>query len=146
MTDEQAMWRVQMNDDHAAFAYLVERWETPIHRLCYRMLGNYHQGEDLKQEVFARVFVRRKAFRQGAKFSTWLWRIALNLCYDELRKGGKSESTLEPEKEQDLAVEGPSPDRALAIEEDCDLVRRAIVRLPETTRSALALRYCEGLK
>src|SRR6185503_17139373 len=86
MTDEQAMWRVQMQDDHRAFAHLVERWEAPILRLCARMTGDLHRGEDLKQEAFARVFVRRKGYRPPAKFSTWLWRIALNLCYDELRK------------------------------------------------------------
>jgi len=54
---------------------------------CARMTGNLQQGEDLKQETFTRIFVRRKDFRQGCKFSTWLWRIALNLCYDNCAGG-----------------------------------------------------------
>ena len=86
MTDEQAMWLVQTDADQKAFTTLVKRWEGPIFRLCARMLGDPHRGEDLKQEAFSRVFVKRKEFHMGAKFSTWLWRIALNLCYDELRR------------------------------------------------------------
>src|SRR5271169_4931869 len=74
MTDEQAMWLVQTEEDHRAFATLVERWEGPILRLCARLTGDAHRGEDLKQEAFSRVFARRKDFQMGAKFSTWLWR------------------------------------------------------------------------
>src|SRR5580658_4624173 len=86
MSDEQAMWRVQNEEDQAAFAQLVKRWEGPIVRLCARMTGDLQRGEDLKQETFARVFARRKDFRPDARFSSWLWRIALNLCYDDLRR------------------------------------------------------------
>ena len=85
-TDEQAMWRVKMDDDAEAFADLVARWEKPIQHLCARMLGDVHRGEDLTQEAFARVFARRKNYEPTSKFSTFLWRVALNLCYDELRK------------------------------------------------------------
>src|SRR3954470_3867622 len=85
-SDEQAMWRGKMDDDPQAFATLVKRWEQPIQRLCARMLADGHRGEDLAQEAFTRVFARRKNYEPSAKFSTFLWRIALNLCYDELRK------------------------------------------------------------
>ena len=85
-SDEQAMWRVQTQDDHGAFATLVERWERRIRQLCSRMTGDAHRGEDLKQETFLRVFEKRKQYQPGARFSTWLWRIALNLCYDDLRR------------------------------------------------------------
>jgi RNA polymerase sigma-70 factor (ECF subfamily) len=149
-SDERAMWRVQMNDDHAAFVQLVRRWEQPILRLCARMIGDLHQAEDLKQETFARIFLRRKDFRQGAKFSTWLWRIALNLCYDELRKRQRhGEFSLEDGsagQAWELPSEEPSPDARLAEREECELVRGALLRLPETLRAALVLRYCEGLK
>jgi hypothetical protein len=67
ITDEQAMWRVQMHDDHCAFTRLIQRWETPILRLCSRMTGDVHRGEDLKQETFARVFAKRKDFRPEAR-------------------------------------------------------------------------------
>src|SRR5258708_19626162 len=86
VSDEQAMRRVKMQDDPQAFAKLVWRWEKSIRRLCHRMTGDPHRAEDLAQEAFARVFARRKDYEPSGRFSTFLWRIALNLCYDELRK------------------------------------------------------------
>ena len=54
------MLRVKMQDDHQEFARLVKRWEEPIRRLCTRMTGDSHRGEDLKQDTFVRVFEKRK--------------------------------------------------------------------------------------
>ena len=114
------------------------------------MTGDAHRGEDLKQETFARVFARRKDFRTDRKFSTWVWRIALNLCYDELRKlsrhGECSLEGNEAEPVHEPASEEPSPDLRLEAQEECELVRQALLRLPEAQRSVLVLRYCEGLK
>src|SRR5262245_57493510 len=104
-TDEQAMWRVQTQDDDAAFAQLVRRWEGPIQRLCIRMIGDVHRGEDLAQETFLRVFSRRKDYRPDGKFSTWLWRIALNLCYDELRRRQRREESYDLSGEPGAALE-----------------------------------------
>jgi RNA polymerase sigma-70 factor (ECF subfamily) len=152
-TDEQAMWRVQSQGDHQAFGRLVERWEKPILQLCARMTGDAHRGEDLKQEAFVRVFARRADFRPEAKFSTWLWRIALNLCYDELRKTKRrSECALENDPDDaanavpELASDEPAPDRQLVQAEEGHLVRQALLRLSEECRTVLVLRYCEGLK
>ena len=93
IADEQAMWRVQMEDDPEAFALLVKRWQGPIQNLCTRMLGDAHRGEDLAQEAFAKVFARRKDYVPSSKFSTFLWRVALNLCYDELRRRNRRRET-----------------------------------------------------
>src|SRR5262245_52142280 len=83
--DEQLMWRVKLEDDDPVFAELMRRWEIPIQDLCARMTGDAHRAEDLAQTVFARVFARRSDWEPTAKFSTFLWRVALNLCRDELR-------------------------------------------------------------
>src|SRR6267154_2938983 len=101
MTDEQAMWRVLTQDDHRAFVHLLERWEEPIGRLCARMTGDLHRGEDLKQETFARVFEKRKDYVAQGRFSTWLWRIALNVCYDELRRQDRRREFTSPSGEED---------------------------------------------
>src|SRR2546421_12625206 len=85
-TDEEAMSRVKSHDDEREFARLMKRWEEPIRRLCTRMVGDAHRGEDLKQDTFLRLFEKRKAYEPTGKFSTFLWRIALNLCYDEIRR------------------------------------------------------------
>ena len=153
ITDEQAMWRVQTQDDPLAFARLVERWEGPIRRLGARMTGDSHRGEDLKQETFARVFAKRKTFQPNSRFSTWLWRIALNLCYDELRRTvRRGESSLELIEGEgvstlpEFVAESPAPDAVLEQQEEGELVRRALLRLPEIYRSVLVLRHYENLK
>jgi RNA polymerase sigma-70 factor (ECF subfamily) len=153
-TDEQAMWRVQTQDDAEAFAQLVERWEGPIRDLCIRMLGDVHRGQDVAQEAFARVYSRRKVYQPTARFSTWLWRIALNLCYDELRRvKRRAETSLDVDPGDDFGVvnelmdsEAVTPDGALLAQEAGDQVRQALQRLDEIYRSVLVLRHYENLK
>jgi RNA polymerase sigma-70 factor, ECF subfamily len=149
-TDEQAMLRVQAEDDHQAFAQLVARWEEPIRRLCTRMVGDAHKGEDLKQEAFARLFAKRKAYQPTGRFSTFLWRIALNACYDELRRvKRRAESALDEEGVEALEAyesDFEDPRSQAAGNEEAELVRRALLRLPEIYRTTLVLRHYEGLK
>jgi len=150
LSDEQAMWRVQQHADEDAFAQLVRRWESPIRNLCVRMTGDLHKGQDLTQEAFVRVFEKRSQYQPDAKFSTWLWRIALNLCYDEQRRIKRRGETALENEEGEAIVEpvadasGPA-DQAEAGER-AEMVRRALVRLPETYRTVLVLRHYEGLK
>lgn len=150
MTDEQAMWQVQMEDNPAAFAELVGRWQGPIRQLCARMTGDPHRGEDLAQEAFSRVFARRKDFQQTSRFSTWLWRIALNLCYDELRRvkrrGETPMETEEGDEKPVISVYEPQPDEDLARKEQAELVREALLKLPEHYRTVLVMRHYEGLR
>ncbi len=150
LSDEQAMWRVQQHADEDAFAQLVRRWESPIRNLCVRMTGDLHKGQDLTQEAFVRVFEKRQLYQADAKFSTWLWRIALNLCYDEQRRIKRRGETALENEEGEAIVEpvadasGPA-DQAEAGER-ADMVRRALQKLPDTYRTVLVLRHYEGLK
>ena len=151
VTDEQAMWRVKMDDDPQAFARLVERWQQPIQRLCVRMLGDAHRAEDLTQEAFAKVFARRKDYEPVGRFSTFLWRIALNLCYDELRKiNRRGESSLEASADErgevDFVADTAAPDLRVVENERAESVRRALLELPEPYRVVVVLRHYEGLK
>ena len=155
LSDEQAMWRVQMHDDSQAFAQLVARWEEPIKRLCIRMLSDEHKAEDMTQEAFARIYSKRKDFQHGSKFSTFLWRIATNLCLDELRRiKRRREFSVLPQThdsgETDIFDELPSreqtPDHAAAQDEHAALVRKAVMQLPEHYRSVVVLRHYEDLK
>ncbi|MGH7972234.1 MAG: RNA polymerase sigma factor [Limisphaerales bacterium] len=150
-TDEEAMCRVKQHDDHAAFARLVKRWEQPIRRLCTRMTGEPERGEDLTQETFLRLFAKRKEYRPVAKFSTYLWRIALNQCYDELRRQQRRREFLLPQtkdSDEDLepASEIPGPDLQAATLEEGELVRNALLRLPDIYRAVIVLRHYENLK
>jgi RNA polymerase sigma-70 factor (ECF subfamily) len=147
-TDEQAMLRVQAEDDHRAFAQLMERWEEPIRRLCVRMVGDAHKGEDLKQEAFARVFAKRKDYQPTGRFSTFLWRIALNACYDELRRVKRRGESMLDEEEAFAVFESERDDPHMEAvgNEEAELVRSALMRLPEIYRTVLVLRHYEGLK
>jgi len=157
-TDEQAMRRVKMDDDPQAFAQLVERWQRPIQGLCARMTGDIHRGEDLAQETFARLFARRKSYEPSGRFSTFLWRIALNLCYDELRKINRrrefSLDTLSDDGSgpdaggsgEQLVADTPAPDALAAAHERADTVRGALLELAEPYRVVVVLRHYEGLK
>ncbi len=152
--DEQAMWRLRHEDDAGAFAELMERWETPVRRLCARMVGDVHRAEDLSQETFARVFAHRHSFDTGGRFSTWMWRIAVNLCHDELRRRVRRPESPFPYAEGEdggvrddgPACEQPSPSEAAAKVEEAEWVRRALVRLPEIYRAVVVLRHFEGLR
>lgn len=154
ITDEQAMWRVKMQDDPHAFAQLVERWQKPIQSLCARMVGNSHQAEDLAQEAFTRIFLRRKDYQVSGKFATFLWRVALNLCYDELRRVNRRHESALIEEDPDGETRAthvpadiaPGPDSALVQNERAEIVRRALLQLAEPYRAVVVLRHYEGLK
>lgn len=152
-SDEQMMWRVKLHDDARAFARLVARWERPIQRLCARMTGDPHRAEDLTQTAFVRVFARRAQWEPAGRFSTFLWRIALNLCHDELRQTNRrGECSLDGLAEEGatrlevLAAEDPPPDAQADARERGELVRQALLKLAPHYRDVLVLRHYEHLK
>lgn len=147
------MWRVKTRDDHNEFARLVRRWEEPIRRLCARMTGDPHRGEDLKQDAFLRLFEKRKDYEPTGRFSTFLWRIALNLCYDELRRQQRRRKFLigsaaveSEDGPPESTSESPGPDLHAAALEEGELVRQAVMQLPEIYRAVIVLRHYEDLK
>lgn len=153
LSDEKAMVRVKEKGDHAAFALLVNRWQGPITRLCVRMMTDEQRGEDLAQETFAKLFRKRASYKPTGKFSTYLWRVAMNMCYDELRKRKRQwerqfeQLDAEGEERQDrIAVTDETPMHEMAKNEEAALVREALAKLPESYRSVLVLRHYEGLK
>lgn len=151
--DEDLMVRVKSTGDPRAFASLVNRWEEPIRRLCTRMTGDAHRGDDLKQETFARLFAKRGTYQPTGKFSTYLWRIALNICHDELRRVNRRRELFtqaEPDENDGLiaefAAEDPTPDLRVVQAEEGELVRQALLRLPDIYRTVLILRHYQRLK
>jgi RNA polymerase sigma-70 factor (ECF subfamily) len=115
------------------------------------MTGDAHRGEDLKQDTFLRLFEKRKAYEPTGKFSTFLWRIALNLCYDELRRRERRREFLGGPEEQDseageTAMDGPGPDARAAQLEEGEMVRQALMQLPEIYRTVVVLRHYEDMK
>ena len=138
--------------DQDAFAEIVEIYSNSIYQLGYRMLGNRHEAEDIAQEAFIRAYVNIKSFNQDLKFSTWLFRIATNLCIDRIRKK-KPDYYLDAEVSgtdgltmySQLASNSPLPEQELESLELQDSVQKEILKLPEKYRSVIVLKYIEEL-
>jgi RNA polymerase sigma-70 factor, ECF subfamily len=138
--------------DQDAFAEIVEIYSNSIFQLGYRMLGNRHEAEDIAQEAFIRAYVNIKSFNQDLKFSTWLFRIATNLCIDRIRKK-KPDYYLDAEVSgtdgltmySQLSSNAPLPETELESLELQESVQKEILKLPEKYRSVIVLKYIEEL-
>jgi RNA polymerase sigma-70 factor (ECF subfamily) len=139
--------------DESAFDRLVETYSGPVHALLSRFLGPTSDREDLVQEVFLRVIRARERYQPSAKLSTWLYRIAFNLCVNERAKlGSRTEVGVRSTRDGEA---GPSlefaderaeePEDRLARQDVVRAVRRAIADLPESQRMALILAKYEEL-
>src|SRR5499426_1720178 len=95
-TDEELVAR-SIGGDADSFNELVLRWERPIYALAYRTIGREDDARDVCQETFLRAFRALPGFRGQAKFSSWLYRIALNLCRDWLRRERRAALVQPPE-------------------------------------------------
>src|SRR5215213_11389729 len=84
-TDEELVARAQ-GGDIESFNQLIVRWERPIYALAYRVIGKEEDARDVCQDAFLRAYRALPGFKGEAKFSSWLYRIALNLCRDWIRK------------------------------------------------------------
>src|SRR5216110_1536168 len=95
-TDEELVAR-SMDGDVDSFNQLVLRWERPIYALAYRVIGRDEDARDVAQETFLRAFRALPGFKGQAKFSSWLYRIALNLCRDWVRRERRTPVVQAPE-------------------------------------------------
>ena len=152
-SDEALMLQIQTGDIRS-FDVLVKRWEKRLLNYCYRMVNEITLAEDLRQEVFLRIYRSAKTYRPMAQFSTWLYRIATNLCLDTLAKQQRRKETpigayLESESEGfDERFIDPldPPDAAVVKKEAENRVRSALARLPEDQRVVVTLRHYNGMK
>src|SRR4249919_1771452 len=96
LTDEELVAR-SVGGDADSFNELVLRWERPIYALAYRTIGREEDARDVCQETFLRAFRALPRFRGQAKFSSWLYRIALNLCRDWIRRERRTPIVQAPE-------------------------------------------------
>src|SRR5256884_7103167 len=96
LTDEDLVARSR-GGDMESFNQLILRWERPIYALAYRVIGREEDARDVCQETFLRAFRALKGFRGQAKFSSWLYRIALNLCRDWIRRQRRAPAMKAPD-------------------------------------------------
>ena len=102
-SDEELVTR-SMGGDAESFNQLVLRWERPIYALAYRVIGREEDARDVCQETFLRAFRALNGFRGQAKFSSWLYRIALNLCRDWIRRQRRTPVVQLPEEQRTAII------------------------------------------
>src|SRR4249920_2453038 len=147
-TDEELVAR-SMGGDAESFNQLILRWERPIYALAYRTIGREEEARDICQETFLRAFRALPRFRGQAKFSSWLYRIALNLCRDWMRRERRAPTVQAPEGVDllDLAAAAEpseSIEDLVARKDTMALVERVMARLPEEQRTAIVLKEYHG--
>src|SRR3989442_3070556 len=91
LNEEQNWIRQSRNGDHEAFAALIARYQRMIHALTFRMTGSMADAEDLAQETFCQAYSRLASYRAEAKFSSWLYRIAVNRCLNWKKRQARRE-------------------------------------------------------
>ena len=148
-TDEELVARSRSGDAES-FNQLILRWERPIFALAYRVIGREEDARDVCQETFLRAFRALPGFKGEAKFSSWLYRIALNLCRDWIRRQRRTPVSQLPEDADALelaAVTGPteSIEDLVARRELSAVVEEAMARLPVEQRTAIVLKEYHGM-
>ncbi|HID57207.1 TPA: sigma-70 family RNA polymerase sigma factor [Candidatus Poribacteria bacterium] len=144
-SEEVALIQRVKQGDEEAFEQIFYRYQKKVYNVAYRMTGNRETAEDMTQEVFLRLFQKIRKFRGKSSFSTWLYRLTVNLCLDHLRKRNAHLSeSLEDVEEGDLAY-GKTPEEELILKERREAVQRIINSLPDKLRAIIILREIEGL-
>jgi len=149
-TDEELVARATAGDTES-FNQLVTRWERPIFALAYRTLGREEDARDVVQEAFLRAYRGLRGFKGQAKFSSWLYRITLNLCRDWQRRDRRAPLVQVPEgvDPSDMADAQPAPTESVedlvARREMSKAVARAMAELPEEQRTAIVLKEYHDL-
>ncbi|HEY0943817.1 MAG TPA: sigma-70 family RNA polymerase sigma factor [Opitutaceae bacterium] len=123
--------------EDAALDRLMMRWQAPLRGFLFRQLQNEQDALDLAQETFVRIYQHRERFRPGARFSTWMFQIALNLARDHLRRRGRRPTASLDEAPEPAESETPKSQAETA--EAAVAVRAAIAALPDDLREAVVL-------
>src|ERR671938_50086 len=143
-SDEELVAK-SIGGDADSFNELILRWERPIYALAYRTIGREEDARDVCQETFLRAFRALPGFRGQAKFSSWLYRIALNLCRE------RRTPVVQPPEDGDLMELAAAAEPSESIEDLVarkDLARsveRAMALLPDEQRTAIVLKEYHGL-
>ena len=154
LSDEELMGRVARADERA-FGILVHRHQQRILNLIYRTIGDRVQAEDVAQEVFLRVWRAAGVYEPRAKFTTWVYRIAVNLCLDMLKSVRRKRSFISqnvggdrPDIQDELpdgCDSAQSPEELLLAAEGSRRILAALEDLPANQRLAVILKRFDGL-
>ena len=141
--DDRDLVTATLAGHREAFDVIVERHRRQIYQLCFRFVGNHEDASDLAQDVFVRAYRGLRGFKGTASFSTWLYRIGVNVCLNRVSlKMPRSEAI----DERTLpASTAERPDVTVMRQERAQEVRAAIAKLPPKQRATLILRIYHEL-
>ncbi len=129
----------QGNDE--AFAHLVEKFQTPVFNLCYRMLGDPAEAEDASQESFWRAYQSLKRYDQKRPFATWLLSISAHFCIDQLRKRRLVVLPIDILPEEAAPDPAPNPESSYSQREEQQNLHKLLAGLSPQDRAVIILRY-----
>lgn len=149
-SSDEELVALSQGGDLDSFNQLVLRWERPIFALAYRVIGREEDARDVAQETFLRAFRALKGFKGQAKFSSWLYRITLNLCRDWIRRERRTPLAQAPEGIDLVELAGEetgseSIEELVGRRELGRAVSKAMALLPEEQRTAIILKEYHGL-
>ena len=143
MTDSQLVARAQ-EGDLLAFEELVKKYQRDIYSLACRTVSDPEEAKDLAQQAFMQAFIHIRSFRQDAQFRTWLFRIAINQCYNFLKTRKKFGDPVDCD-EVVLVGEEDSPEDDLVSKDERRRVYAALEKLPPKQQAVLNLKVEKGL-
>lgn len=141
--DDLALVRSFVDGERAAFDTIVARHQRAVYQVCYRFVRSHEDAADLTQDVFVRAFKGLKAFKGDAKLSTWLHRVAVNVCLNRAALVRPGIEPLDPTRHADDRSEDAFG--LVARGERTAEVRRAIAQLPPKQRATVMLRVYQEL-
>jgi len=150
--DFELLAKFKKGDQHA-FELLVRKHTITVFNTIYSIIGDAQEADDIAQEVFLKVYTKAGSFKGKSSFSTWLYRITVNRCVDELRKKNKKIISYETEfnEEEKLKLKDVLAGKEGDITEELrqkelqDIIQKAMNSLPEKYRIILTLKEMEGL-
>lgn len=141
--DDRTLIDACLGGRREAFDVIVRRHQRQVYQLCYRFVGTHEDASDLAQDVFIRAYRGLRGFKGGSALSTWLYRIAVNVCLNRVNARTVRLTPLDATDRPDRTVE--QADVGLVRRERAAEVRAAIARLPEKQRATLILRVYHDL-
>jgi RNA polymerase sigma-70 factor (ECF subfamily) len=143
MTDDQLVVRAQAGE-LSAFEELVMKYQREVYGLACRMVSDSEEAKDLAQQAFLQAFVHIRSFRRDAQFRTWLFRIAINQCYNFMKSRKKFGNAVDCD-ELNLVTTEASPEAELVIQDDRRRLYEALEQLPAKQRAVITLKIEQGL-
>lgn len=141
--DDAALVEAALAGDTTAFDELVTRHRRAVYQVCYRFVNQHEDAADLTQDTFVRAWKALGRFRGQSRFSTWIYRIAVNVSLNKVSLKTPQAEVVDFDRLADQRE--PAPGDALAVRERQAMVRKAVQSLPPRQRAALILRTYHDL-